>query len=206
MSTLASSLTQAGLIAIAAGFLGILIMYSRALKRTKKGKATIDDMIFLVSITPGFSRFSFMNYPDTMGFGIYSALALEQNKALDDMKDFVEASLSLYNGFADAYYLAARYAALKGKSEEVADNLKVANKLAENQDFLMKLPQLDKNEIQKVLAKGKQDSTNSYEKSFDTLKKKPLRLMLARSVVVLKAGGAFLIAGVFLDLIADILR
>ncbi len=96
LKTLGNSAIQAGIIAGVLGGVCGHWMLRQSTKRTINSKATKLDAFFLASSSPGFSRFSIFNSPDTIGIGVYTALALEQVGAINDIQLQVDVNLKLY--------------------------------------------------------------------------------------------------------------
>ncbi len=202
LKTLANSAVQAGLIAALIGGISAFYMLIRATKRTKQTKATKLDALYLSYSSPGFSRFSMLNSPDTLGMGVYAALALEQVGAIGDIKPHVEVNLKLYPEWPGTYLSAARYCALVGDKQKARDYLSVANTLADSQKLTTDIPQLEKSVVEALVTSEVQplQNTTSLETMFEELRKKPHLLVLARSVWLLLLGLGLLFIGVLLHM------
>ncbi|HKR82238.1 MAG TPA: hypothetical protein VJR27_04555 [Candidatus Saccharimonadales bacterium] len=202
LKTLANSAVQAGLIAALIGGISAFYMLIHSTKRTKQTKATKLDALYLSYSSPGFSRFSMLNSPDTMGMGVYAALALEQVGAINDIKSHIEVNLKLYPEWPATYLSAARYCALIGEKQKARDYLSVANTLADSQKITADIPQLEKSVIEALIASEAQpqQSTTSLEAMFEELRKKPHLLILARSVWLLLLGLGLVFVGVLLHI------
>jgi len=200
----ANSFIQAGTIAALLGSAGTLYMLVRATKLTKQGKATVLDALFLTYSSPGFSRFSILNSPDTIGIGIYAALALEQLGAINDIKPQIEANLMLYPEWPASHLSAARYFALVGDKQKAKDYLLVANTLASSQKITPSstIPQLEKTITEALVASEAQLplNTTSTVEMYEELRKKPHLLVLARSVWLLLASLGLLFVGALLHI------
>lgn len=202
LKTLANSAVQAGLIAAFIGGISAFYMLIRATKRTKQTRATKLDALYLSYSSPGFSRFSMLNSPDTLGMGVYAALALEQVGAIADIKPHVEVNLRLYPEWPATYLSAARYCALVGEKQKARDYISVANTLADSQKLTSDIPQLEKPVVEALISSEVQPppSTTSLETMFEELRKKPHLLVLARSVWLLLLGLGLLFSGVLLHI------
>lgn len=202
LKTLANSALYAGAIAGVIGAVCGLYMLFRSLRRTKDGKATKLDALFLASSSPGFSRFSILNSPDTIGIGVYAALALEQIGAISDIKPQVDVNLRIYPEWPATYQSAARYSALIGDKQKAVDYLSVAKTLANGQQPNIEFPQLQASVLEQLIAQETvpAPSTTSLDTLFAEFRKKPHQLILARSVTALLAGLALLGGGVVLHM------
>lgn len=202
LKTLANSAVQAGLIAALIGGISAFYMLIRATKRTKQTKATKLDALYLSYSSPGFSRFSTLNSPDTLGMGVYAAIALEQVGAIADIKPHIDVNLRLYPEWPATYLSAARYCALVGEKQKARDYMSVANTLADSQKLTSDIPQLEKSVVETLITSELQPppSTTSLETMFEELRKKPHLLVLARSVWLLLLGLGLLFIGVLLHM------
>lgn len=205
LKTVANSFMQAGLAAALIGGLCALYMLFRAVKRTKQGRVTKVDALFLSYSAPGFSKFSILNAPDTLGLGVYAALALEQVGAIQDIKPHVEVNLKLYPEWAATYSSAARFCALVGEKQIAKDYLLVSKTLADNQKLTMDIPQIDRAVIETLIASTARLplSTTSIGAMHEDLRKRPYLLILARSVLVLFLGLGLLFMGVLLLIVRN---
>lgn len=203
LKTLGNSAIQAGLIAGLLGGISGLWMLRQSTKHTKSSKATKLDAMFLASSSPGFSRFSILNSPDTIGIGVYAALALEQVGAINDIKPQVDVNLKLYPDWPATYLSAARYSALVGDKQKARDYLSVAKTLTDGQRLINDIPQLDLPVIEGLITTEPRpiQSSTTIDALHEELRKKPQVLVLARSITVLLAGLGLLFGG-FLLLIA----
>jgi hypothetical protein len=203
LKTLGNSAVQVGLIAGVLGGVCGLWMLRQSTKRTKNCKATKLDALFLASSSPGFSRFSILNSPDTIGIGVYAALALEQVGAINDIKPQVDVNLKLYPDWPAVYLSAARYSALIGDKQKARDYLSVAKTLTDGQRVINDIPQLGMSVVEELIAAESHSiqSSTSIDAMHEELRKKPHQLVLARSITVLLAGLGLLLGG-FLLLIA----
>ena len=202
LKTLANSTMQAGLIAASIGVISAYYMLIRATKRTKQKKATKVDALYLSYSSPGFSRFSIFNSPDTIGMGVYAALALEQVGAIADIKPHIEVNLRLYPEWPATYLSAARYFALVGEKQKARDYILVANTLADSQKSAIDIPQLEKSVVEALITSEVKPppSTTSVEAMFEELRKNPHQLILARSLRLLLLALVLFFVGVLLHI------
>jgi ABC-type Fe3+-siderophore transport system permease subunit len=207
LKTLANSAVQAGLIAALIGGISAFYMLIRSTKRTKQTKATKLDALYLSYSSPGFSRFSMLNSPDTLGMGVYAALALEQVGAIADIKPHIDVNLRLYPEWPATYLSAARYCALVGEKQKARDYISVANTLTDSQKSTSDIPQLEKSVVEALITSEVQPlpSTTSLETMFEELRKKPHLLVLARSVTALLAGLGLIFGGILLHMIRSLI-
>lgn len=203
LKILGNSAIQAGLIAGVLGGVCGLWMLRQSTKRVRNSNATKLDAMFLASSSPGFSRFSILNSPDTIGIGVYAALALEQVGAINDIKPQIDVNLRLYPDWPATYLSAARYSALVGDQQKARDYFSVAKTLTDGRRAMNDIPQLDVSVVEGLISAELQpvQSSSSIDALHQKLRKKPQQLVLARSITVLLAGLGLLFGG-FLLLIA----
>ncbi len=203
LKTLGTSAMQAGLIASILGAVSGLYMLSRSIRHVKQSKATKLDALFLSYSSPGFSRYSIFNSPDTIGIGVYAALALEQVGAMKDVEPYVILNIQLYPDWPEAYLLAARYSALNGQTQKARDYLSIANTLLNGQKLNPNLPQLDMPIIEELIKLPTQAlvNTTSLLTIYEELRDKPHLLIVARSLRLLLLSVGLLFIGILLFIV-----
>lgn len=204
LNLFANSAVYAGMLAMVVGFVGSFCMLIRASNRTKQGKASKLDVMFLTSSTPGFSKLSLLNSPDTLGIGVFAALSLEQIGAMNDMKDYVDISLRLYREWSGVYLLAARYSALVGDDQKAIEFLTVARTMMDSERARgEQLPQLEIGVIESLVNNNSHPLANTItlDYIFDEFSRQPYKLVLSRSVWVLLYGFGLLVGGMMLHII-----
>ena len=199
----ANSALQVGVITAIIGGGCSIWMLTQSTKRTKQSKATKLDALFLASSSPGFSRFSLLNSPDTIGIGVFTALALEQVGALNDIRPQIEVNLKLYPSWPVTYLSAARYSALTGDKKKANDYFSVAKTLINEQNVINDMPQLNATMIEELIISEPEpiQSSESIDSMFTEIRKKPLQLILARSVPMSLGGLGLIFVGAILHII-----
>lgn len=206
LSIVTKSLINAGLIASTLGALSVLFMWLRSTSRTVASKASRLDALFLAFSSPGFSRFSFMNSPDTLGVGIYAALALEQIGAIDDLKAQVDVNLQLYRDWPEVYLSAARYAAITGDHKKAQDYLVVGKTLLETQAKL-NFPQLEVAAIEAIILQNVMvKNVTTIDASFNELGKNLHLRIFVKSLRLTFIGGCVLAFGIVLHMVRSFIR
>ena len=187
----ASIAINASIILAFVGMMVAFYMTDRATRAVKKGRATKMDALFLSQSSPGLSRFSILNSPDNFGLGLYTALALEQVGAINDIKQYVEASLRVYPDWSTTYFSAARYYALVGDEQKARDYLSIGDTIYQNKKFeYPKIPQIKREAVEALLASNAQPLVNtiSVESMFNDIRKKPHLLLVVRSYWIVLVG------------------
>lgn len=209
IKTLQSMANTAMPLGIAAAFVAMLCalwMLRQAVKHTEQGNATKQDALFLAFSSPGFSRLAIFNYPDTIGIAVYAALALEQVGAINDAKDYIEVSRQLYPDWPPTYLAAARYYALSGDQQKAQELLQVAKTLMEQHRSPKHIQPLNIEAVEGLVAAGQRaEPTTTLDSMFADIQKKPLQLVMVRSVTILFIGLGFTFAGFLLHAVLRIL-
>ncbi len=207
LTFVAKIVLQVALISSFFGVIGMVVMMSRSMKHTKKSQASQVDTMFLVSSSPGFSRFPIFNAPDDLGIGVYAALALEQAGALDDVKTQVEVNLWLYPEWPATYLSAARYYALVGDKQKARDYLSIAKTVTAARHQKQNIPQLNIPVVESLVASKAPPvvASTSLTAIYDDLRKKPHLLLVARSTKLALIGLSLLLLWVVLKVAINLL-
>ena len=205
--TLSIYLIQAAAVIAFAGFLAFLWMLRVSVKRTKNLQATKLDALFLAFSSPGFSRFMIFNSPDTLGIGVYAALALEQVGAIKSIEDYIKVNLKIYPDWALTYLSAARYYALINNEQKVKDYLSIASTLMGNQNVINDVDLLTPSEIEKLISvenDSSKSTTITLDSLFDEIRQHPLQLFLVKSQTFLIYGLCTVFVGVLVLLVKNL--